>query len=178
MQADYCTCSRAEGLALRSLPTARRCAGPDTCFNGGAASLVPPPLGHYLFVKGGGMAYPTKAGAGIGGWDTVVKGGTQVYKTPPFSGKYQARLLRRLRVCPGSCLTPARRARIGRGTNVFQYLGGRERRDTADACGADVRLQWQWQDNPNRSVQASRDGHCATVPGCELPPLLLRCARI
>ena len=100
MQADYCTCSRAEGLALRSLPTARRCAGPDTCFNGGAASLVPPPLGHYLFVKGGGMAYPTKAGAGIGGWDTVVKGGTQVYKTPPFSGKYQARLLRRLRVSP------------------------------------------------------------------------------
>jgi hypothetical protein len=60
--------------------------GVDTCFFGGDAALVPAPPGHFLFAKGGSMAYPTPPKAEIGQFDTVAAGQSKTYTTPKFSG--------------------------------------------------------------------------------------------
>ena len=65
-------------------------AGYDTCFFGSTAFLTPPPVGHYHFVQGGSMLYPTQAQQGVGLWDTCAPNSSVTYTTPKFSGKYLA----------------------------------------------------------------------------------------
>ena len=62
--------------------------GFSTCYFGGLAAVLPAPLGHFEFLSGGQLLYPTFAKAGMQATDKIPPLGSMTFLSTPFSGNW------------------------------------------------------------------------------------------